>query len=63
VYLVTSGEAMAGLVVPIAVTTAGVLLGTLVGTRLLRRIPERAFVRIVSAMLLILGATMLVRAL
>jgi uncharacterized membrane protein YfcA len=42
----------------VLVSTAGVVIGTLEGTRLLKRIPERSFSRIVSALLLGLGIFM-----
>ena len=43
------------------VATAGVLIGTIGGVRLLRRIPERIFRRAVAALILALGVYMLVR--
>jgi uncharacterized membrane protein YfcA len=46
----------------IVISTAGVLAGTLFGTRVLRKIPEQIFQRIVSAIILALGVFMLWRA-
>jgi len=43
------------------IAAAGVVAGTLVGTRLLDRIPERAFQRVVSLLVLGLGIFMLLR--
>ena len=45
----------------IAVATAGVLAGTVVGMRLLPDIPERTFRRVVAVLLLALGAWMVLR--
>jgi uncharacterized membrane protein YfcA len=43
----------------IVAATAGVLIGTLIGERVLRRIPERLFRSVVSAILLIIGILLL----
>ncbi len=45
----------------IAIATTGVLIGTLAGRRLLARIPDAAFRRILAVLLLMLGGWMLVR--
>jgi uncharacterized membrane protein YfcA len=45
---------------PIALASACVLAGTLLGTRLLARLPERAFRRVLAVVLLALAAWMLV---
>ncbi len=42
----------------IGLCTLGVLAGTLLGTRLLKRLPERSFKRIVSSLILVLGIFM-----
>jgi uncharacterized membrane protein YfcA len=42
-------------------STVGVVAGTLMGSRLLKRIPEETFKRIVSALVLGLGIFMLFR--
>ena len=47
----------------ILLATAGVVTGTLLGTRLLSRIPDSACRRIVAVILAVLGAYMLIRAL
>jgi uncharacterized membrane protein YfcA len=43
----------------VAAATVGVVVGTLGGERLLRRIPETTFRQIVSAIILILGIALL----
>jgi uncharacterized membrane protein YfcA len=55
VYLVTSGRDLAAARVEIAIATAGAIVGTLWGERVLRRLPEPLFRRIVSWLLLALG--------
>jgi len=44
-----------------AVATAGVLIGTVIGSRVLVRIPEHRFGRVVAVIVGILGALMIVR--
>jgi uncharacterized membrane protein YfcA len=61
VYAFAEHRAIAGAWVPIAFGTAGVLIGTLWGVRLLRRIPEETFRRAVSLLIVLLGVYMLVR--
>lgn len=60
VYLATQGHAMAGLWRLLLVTTLAVVAGTILGTRLLTRLPHGAFRRVVAALLLILGIYMMV---
>src|SRR5438552_2395215 len=52
VYLATQGREIAAIWPLLAAATAGVVLGTLAGTRVLGRIPDRAFRRIVAGLLL-----------
>ncbi len=59
VYLVTAGDEMASHWRYIAVATAGVLVGTILGERVLKRIPESTFRRVVAVLLLVLGVAML----
>ena len=59
VYLVHEGRAIANVWPLIAITTLGVVIGTLLGRRLLGRIPERHFRRVVSGVILALGVGML----
>lgn len=61
VYLATEWAGLQSLWALIAIATLGVVAGTLAGTRLLRRVPERIFRRVVSVLLLSLGAWMILR--
>ena len=61
VYLATEGAALRGLLPPIVVAIAGVIAGTLLGGRVLTRIPERRFRVVVAVVLAALGVTMLLR--
>jgi uncharacterized protein len=61
VYLVTHGQDVAALWPFLLTATAGAVLGTLVGERLLRRIPEPIYRRLVAALVLALGVFMLFR--
>jgi uncharacterized protein len=61
VYLVTQGQEVAALWPFLLTATAGAVLGTLVGERLLRRIPEPVYRRLVAALVLALGVFMLFR--
>ncbi len=62
VYFATAAAELLPLAGVIAIASAGVLLGTLSGTRLLRRIPQPVFDRVVAAIVLALGVFMLWRA-
>ena len=59
VYLATEWAALQGIWPLIAVATAGVVAGTLGGRRVLARVPETAFRRVVAGLLLALGAWMI----
>ncbi|HEX6589008.1 MAG TPA: sulfite exporter TauE/SafE family protein [Longimicrobiales bacterium] len=59
VYLANVGPELAPHAGLIALLTPGVVVGTLIGERVLRRIPEPVFKRTVSILLLALGAWML----
>jgi hypothetical protein len=63
VYLWSAGAGMLAIWPTIAWITLGVAIGTLIGRPLLDRIPERLFHRIVGGVVLLLGLTMLIRAL
>jgi uncharacterized membrane protein YfcA len=63
VYLVTTGHELLAIWPTIAVATAGVVVGTLFGHRLLLRIPEATFRLVVSVTLGVLGSAMLITAL
>lgn len=61
VYLFTQGEEIARLWPVVVTATVGALIGTVAGERLLRRVPELLYRRLVSALVLTLGVLMLVR--
>jgi uncharacterized membrane protein YfcA len=63
VYLVVERAALLQMWPLILLATAGVVTGTLLGNRLLAKIPESAFRRIVAVILAALGSYMLIRAL
>jgi hypothetical protein len=60
VYLATQGSAILHYWPQVVIGLAGVAVGTLVGARLLRRIPEKVFRRIVGLLILAIGIYMLV---
>jgi uncharacterized membrane protein YfcA len=59
IYFFTSPETVLRLGVFIAIMTVGVTIGTLVGGRVLARIPETYFRRLVSLLIFALGIVML----
>ena len=59
VYLIVEGRDLLTIVPIIGMATAGVIAGTLGGTLLLRRIPHRLFLFLVSALITALGIYML----
>jgi hypothetical protein len=59
VYLVAQGKEIATAWPMLAAATTGVLVGTVFGERILRRVPEPLFRRVVSAVILALGVFML----
>ena len=61
VYLLTQGRALAEVATLIAMATIGVTLGTVLGSRALRRIPEAWFHRVLALVLALLGGAMLWR--
>ena len=61
VYLANQGEELASLWPATLTATVGVIVGTFLGARLLRKIPEHAYRRLVSALVLALGILMLTR--
>lgn len=60
VYLSTQWTQLLAVWPSIVVTTIGVVIGTALGTRILGRVPERAFRRIIAVFLLGLGLYMVV---
>jgi hypothetical protein len=63
VYFWNMSDAMRDIVPWIALATFGVVAGTVLGVRMLARIPEQSFRRIVAVVLAVLGAAMLARGL
>ena len=59
VYLITYGREIAAVWPIILAAMLGVCVGTLVGERVLRRIPESIFRRLVSAIILVVGIGLL----
>jgi uncharacterized membrane protein YfcA len=59
VYVARGSGRLSDLAIPIAIATAGVLVGTIAGERLLLRLSKDQFTRIVSVLILILGAWLL----
>jgi hypothetical protein len=62
VYLVNQHRDLAALWWWIVLGTAGVVGGTITGTRMLKRVPERWFRRVLALVLAVLGTVMLMRA-
>ena len=62
VYLYTQHEEMRAILWWIALAMAGVIIGTVIGSRALGRIPDVWFRRVLALMLAILGVAMLLRA-
>jgi uncharacterized membrane protein YfcA len=62
VYFYTHGQELQQMAIPIAISTVGVIAGTVFGHRVLQRIPEEVFRRVVAVLLVVLGATLLWRA-
>jgi uncharacterized protein len=61
VYLVTQGREIADLWPFLVVAMSGAVLGTMAGERLLHRIPEATYRRLVAVLVLALGVFMLFR--
>jgi uncharacterized membrane protein YfcA len=62
VYLVTNGREVFAMWPTVAIASVGVIVGTVVGHRVLVRIPESTFRPVVAVVLALLGAAMLVAA-
>ncbi len=63
IYIWSQGEEILSSAKWIVLATLGVVIGTLIGTRLLKRLPEQAFRRVVSSLIFLLGAFMFYRGL
>jgi uncharacterized membrane protein YfcA len=61
VYFAVYTRELGTIVTPIVVATVGVVIGTVVGGRILRRIPEPHFRRVVALVLAVLGIWLLTR--
>jgi uncharacterized membrane protein YfcA len=61
VYLMTQARDLSGMVMWIALATLGVAVGTMLGNRVLARIPEMWFHRVLTIVLALLGTAMLWR--
>lgn len=61
VYIATEAGDMAAIGQKIVLATIGTVLGTMIGMRLLERISEKVFRKIVSAVILLLGISVLIR--
>jgi uncharacterized membrane protein YfcA len=61
VYVITQGEEVAKLWPSLLAATVGAIIGTVLGERLLRRIPEPIYRRLVAGLVLTLGIFMLLR--
>jgi uncharacterized protein len=59
VYLATQWRDIAAIWPLVAIATLGVVIGTALGTRVLGRVPQQAFRRVVAVLLLLLGLYML----
>ena len=62
IYLVRSGDAIAGQLPLVLAASAGVIVGTFIGVPLLKRIPAHVYRPLVGALLMLLGASLLVAA-
>lgn len=62
VYVATDARRLVELGPTIIVATAGTVIGTLAGTRILKRIPPRLFRKLVAVLVLALGVYMFSRA-
>jgi uncharacterized membrane protein YfcA len=62
IYLWRAGDELYTLGVPIAIATAGVLIGTLAGERILFGLGPRRFRRVIAAIVGLLGVWLIVHA-
>ena len=62
VYIVTERTRLSAETTVIVIAVAGVVLGTLVGQKLLKKLPESRFRKIVGLVVLLLGLYMFSRA-
>jgi uncharacterized membrane protein YfcA len=60
VYIVLQGKQLLGIWELILIATIGVFIGTIVGSWILKKIPEKLFKRVVSAIILLIGIFVLI---
>jgi uncharacterized membrane protein YfcA len=60
IYLVTAGSDIARLLPLVGLLTVAVLIGTIVGAPILRRLPDAIFRRLLAILLIILGVSLVV---
>lgn len=58
IYFIAQWDQLLKAWIPIVLVTAGVVVGTLSGERVLRQLPEQVFRRVIGGMILILGVLM-----
>jgi uncharacterized protein len=61
IYLAGGAKDISAIWPLVAVATAGVILGTALGTGILARLPEQVFRRVLAVLLIVLGVSMLVQ--
>ena len=61
IYLATRWDDVPRVIAPAAAGVVGVVTGMFIGNRLLARVPEHKFSRVVSAVLVLIGALLVVR--
>jgi len=61
IYLVTRWDDVPQVIAPAAAGVVGVVTGMFIGNRLLSKVPEHKFSRVVSAVLVLIGALLVVR--
>jgi uncharacterized membrane protein YfcA len=61
VYLATHWSDVPKVIVPALLGMAGIVAGTFLGSKVLAKVPQGKFSRVVSALLLLIGALMIVR--
>ncbi|HEX5436597.1 MAG TPA: sulfite exporter TauE/SafE family protein [Gemmatimonadaceae bacterium] len=59
VYLATQGRQIASVWPPVLIATAGAVIGTALGTRVLGHLPPRAFRSVIGVLLVVLGVYMI----
>jgi uncharacterized membrane protein YfcA len=60
IYLATAGSDIARLLPLVGLLSAAVLIGTVAGAPILRRLPDETFRRLLAILLILLGVTLIV---